>query len=269
MKYLNRDAAAIDPAVWRRIDEAAVAASREQLTGRRYLEVDGPYGVGLTAVELGEDDYCRQPAQNEAGAVVSRAVSVPMIRRSFRLSIRRVEAARDMGQPLNLSVVADAAAAVARREEELVYYGQQEFALGGLLTAEGRHQHPGGNWSNTEQALNDVLAAVNRLDGSGFHGPYALALAPGLYNGLFRRYEGTDMLQLEHLRRLCELGVFKAPIDGSVLVDRHVGQLVIGQDLMAGYVGQDGIHHELYLCESIVLAVHEPLAVCTIVGATA
>jgi uncharacterized linocin/CFP29 family protein len=265
MEYLNRRMAPFGEDIWQRIDEAAVNAARDLLTGRRFLEVDGPYGVGLTSVEVGHDDFCRQPSPEEAGAVMGRAISVPMLRKELRLSIRRIAAYQDMGQPLNLSPVEDAAEAVARREEEFIYYGQADFRLQGLLTAEGREHHDGGDWGNIDQALEDVLAAVNALDARGFRGPYALALSPPLYNGLFRRYAGTDMLQLEHLRRLCQRGVYKAAIEGCVLIDPRVGKLIIGQDLMAGYIGQDGVHYQLDLSESAVLRLDEPRAICTIV----
>ncbi len=264
MEYLNRSAAPFGEDVWKRIDEAAVSAARDVLTGRRFLEVEGPYGVGLTSVEVGNDDYCRQPGPEEAGVVMGRAVSIPMLRKSFQLSIRRVAASQEMEQPLNLAPAQGAAEAVAAREEELIYSGQQNFGLPGLLTAEGRNQHEGGDWSNIDQALEDVLAAVNALDAKGFRGPYALALSPTLYNGLFRRYPGTDMLQLQHLRRLCERGVYKAPIENGVLVDPSVGRLLISQDLLAGYIGQDGVHYQLYVSESLVLMLEEPGAICTI-----
>ena len=264
MDYLNRQAAPFDGDIWKLIDEAAVSAARDVLTGRCFLEVEGPYGVGLTSVEVGNDDYCRQPGPDEAGAVMGRAISVPMLRKGFPLSIRRIAAYREMGQPLNLASVQTAAEAVAAREEEFIYTGQKNFGLPGLLTAEGRNQHVGADWTNIDQALEDVLAAVNALDAKGFHGPYALALSPTLYNGLFRRYPGTDMLQLQHLRRLCERGVYKAPIENGVLVDPRVGRLLVGQDLMAGYIGQDGVHYQLYMSESLVLMVEEPGAICTI-----
>jgi uncharacterized linocin/CFP29 family protein len=264
MAYLNRQMAPFGEDIWERVDAAAVKAARDVLTGRRFIEVDGPYGVGLTSVEVGNDDYCRQPSPEEAGAVMGRAISVPMLRKDLRLSIRRIAAYRDMGQPLNLTPVEDAAEAVARREEEFIYYGQADLHLQGVLTAEGRAHHDGGDWANIDQALEDVLAAVNALDARGFRGPYALALAPTLYNGLFRRYAGTDMLQLEHLRRLCQRGVYKALIQGGVLVDPRVGKLIIGQDLMAGYMSQDGVHYHLYVSESVVLRLDEPRAICTI-----
>lgn len=264
MSYLNRKQAGFPAEIWQEIDEAAVAAARDRLTGRRFLDVLGPYGAGLTSIEVGADDYCRQPKPDEAGAVVSRAVAVPMLRKSFGLSVRRIQGHLQMGLPLELSPAEDAAEAVARREEEFIYYGNPEFGLEGLLTAKGRHQVGIGDWTAVEQALNDVLNAVNRLDSSGFHGPYALALSPKLYNNLFRRYEGSDMLQLEHLKRLCELGVYKADIEGAVLVDSHAGRIVIGQDLMTGFSGTDGIHYQLFVSESLVLMVDDAEAICVL-----
>jgi uncharacterized linocin/CFP29 family protein len=264
MDYLNRSAAPFDRNIWKQIDNAAMSAARDMLTGRRFLEVEGPAGVGLTSVEVGNDDFCRQPGPEEAGAVLGRAISVPMLRKNFELSIRRVAAHQEMGQPLNLSPVQTAAEAVAAREEEFIYTGQKNFGLPGLLTAEGVNRHEGGDWTNIQQALEDVLTAVNILDAKGFRGPYALALPPALYNGLFRLYPGTELVQLQHLRRLCERGVYKAPIQDGVLVDPRVGRLLIGQDLMAGYIGQNGVHYQLFLSESLVLMVEEPGAICTI-----
>ncbi len=264
MDYINRQAAPFHGDLWELVDQAAVRSARAVLTGRRFLEVQGPYGVGLTSVEVGHDEYCRQPAPEEAGAVLGRAISVPMLRKSFQLSIRRIAAHHEMGLPLNLAPVEIAAEAVAAREEEFIYRGQKDFGLPGLLTAEGRNRHSAGDWANIDQALEDVLAAVNALDVKGFRGPHALALSPTLYNGLFRRYPGSDMLQLQHLGRLCERGVYKAPIEGGVLVDPRVGRILIGQDLMAGYAGQDGVHYQLYLTESLVLMIEEPGAICTI-----
>jgi uncharacterized linocin/CFP29 family protein len=264
MDYLHRAQADLPDAIWQAIDETAVKAARDRLTGRRFLDLEGPFGVGLTSIEVGQDDFCRQPGPEEAGAVMGRAISLPMLRKTFRLSIRRIAAHLENGQPLDLTPAEDAAEAVADREEEFVYRGQPDFQLPGLLTQEGRLHVEGGDWSSVERALADVLAAVTRLDDAGYRGPYALALAPALYNGLFRLYPGTDVLQLEHLRRLCTRGIYKAPIEGGVVVDPRLGVLILGQDLRAGYASQDGVHYHLYLSESIVLRIDEPEAICTI-----
>ena len=265
MDGLNREQAPFSGKLWDAIDKTAAQAARDRLTGRRFLDLEGPFGVGLTAIEVGQDDYCRQPAPDEAGQILGRVIPLPMIRKSFRLSIRRVAAHVQNGQPLDLSAAQDAAEAVADREEELIYSGQPAFGLPGLLTMDGRQQVDGSDWTEPQRALTDVLSAVTKLDDSGFRGPYALALSPKLYNNLFRlMYPGSDVLALEHLRRLCTAGIYKAAIEGGVLVDTRVGVLILGQDMNTGYSSQDGVHYHLYISESIVLRIDEPQAICVI-----
>src|SRR5438874_13360869 len=91
-----------------------------------------------TTLFRSNDDYCRQPAPEEAGAVMGRAIPLPMLRKSFQLSIRRVAAHIDNGQPLDLNPAQNAAEAVADREEEMIYRGQPAFGLAGILTMDGR-----------------------------------------------------------------------------------------------------------------------------------
>jgi uncharacterized linocin/CFP29 family protein len=265
MNYLNRSSAPFDEEVWAQIDAEAVKAASDMLTGRRFLELDGPYGVGLTSLEIGHDNFCREAKADEAVAIGSRAISVPMLRKGFKLSIRRLAALTQMGQPLHLGPVSEAAEAVACREEEMIYQGQPSFALPGLLTVEGSHSINCPSWEDLDSSLQTVLQAVTCLDTHNFRGPYALALSPALYNGLYRRYTGTDMLQVEHLKRLCSRGVFKAPIEGAVLVDPRAARLVMGQDLMAGYTKQDGVHCEMFLSESLAVVIDDPKAICRLV----
>jgi uncharacterized linocin/CFP29 family protein len=264
MDYLNRNASPFSADLWSAFDHAAVKAARDMLTGRRFLEVEGPYGVGLNTIEVGHDSFCRQPAPNEAGAVMGHAISVPMLRRSFNLSIRRLAGHLEMNQPLDTTPVEEAAEAVALREEEFVYYGQKDFNLHGLLTSPGRNDIVGGDWNDPDTALENVVAAVTRLDESGFRGPHALVAAPEIYNGLFRRYGESDLPQADHIARLCTRGIYKAPIKGAAVIDPRAGKIIVGQDMMVGYAGSDGIHAQLFASESIVLKLDSPAAVCTI-----
>lgn len=266
MDHLNREQAPFPISLWERIDSVAVNAATPLLTGRRFLDMEGPFGLGLTSIEVGSDDYCREPGDKDAAAIVSRALSVPMLRKSCRISTRRLAAHLQMDMPLTLTEVEDAAEAVARREEEIIYFGQTDFGLNGLLNSDGRKEVKFGDWSNMETALNNVLSAITSLDDSGFHGPYALALPPEQYNNLFRHYEHTDLLQVEHLKSLCTHGVYKACIDRPVVIDDHAGSLILGQDLRVGYSGSDGIHYHLFVCESIALRLDEPSAVCVFTG---
>jgi len=133
-----------------------------------------------------------------------------------------------------------------------------------LLTVEGRNNIAGGDWNNIDEVLEDVIEAVNILDGKGYRGPYGLALAPALYNNLFRRYPGTELMQIEHLKRLCTRGIVKADIEGGLLVARDVGSLVIGQDMQISYLGPDAAHENFTVSESAVLKIEAADAICTL-----
>ena len=50
-----------------------------------------------------------------------------MLRRAFRLSVRRITGYLENGQPLDLTPAQDAAEAVADREEEFIYRGLPDF----------------------------------------------------------------------------------------------------------------------------------------------
>ena len=96
-----------------------------------------------------------------------------MLRKSFRLSIRRVAAYVQNGQPLDLSPAQDAAEAVANREEEMIYSGQPAFGLAGMLTAEGRQQVGATDWTAPDHAAASGrlrAAALDRdMSGRGQH----------------------------------------------------------------------------------------------------
>jgi uncharacterized linocin/CFP29 family protein len=199
-----------------------------------------------------------------AKALVSRLLPVPFIYQPFVLSTRLIAAATEMHQPLNVKPVEDAAQAVAVREEEFIYGGHPDLQLPGLFTAKGRNTHTGGDWTNLGQVLDDLITAVNILDGKGYRGPYGLALAPALYNNLFRHYPGTELLQIQHIERLCARGVGKAAIAGGVLVASDVGPIVLGQDLQVAYVNPGPAHYNFAVSESLALKIEAPDAICTI-----
>lgn len=138
--YLNRGAVGIPDALWERLDKAAQEAAADILTARRFLDLEGPFGVGLTSVEIGSESYCRPADKNLAGVVASRAIALPALQQLFELSIRRVEGHLAMGLPLDLNPVQEAAEAVARREDEIVYYGIEELGIAGLMNVPKRHR---------------------------------------------------------------------------------------------------------------------------------
>ena len=80
-EYLARDDAPFGASVWEALDVAMIHAAKSQLTGRRLLDIEGPYGLGLKAVPL-------QDVEDESGLITSQVLPVVLIQRFFELNTR-------------------------------------------------------------------------------------------------------------------------------------------------------------------------------------
>lgn len=258
-KYLGREDAPLAPETWAALDRAAVEAAKGVLAGRRLLEVDGPYGLGLKAVPLPDAEVTHDLI---TGAVLPLSV----IQAGFTLAKRDLAAHERDGVPLDTTPTFQAARACARREDELIFRGTK--AAPGLLTAKGAAELPLSAWEAPGEAAEDITRAITALDRAGFHGPYALALAPERYNRLLRLYPRGNLSELEHLKTVAQDGIYKAPAleAGGVLVavGRATGAIVLGQDLSVGFIGPVGDRLEFTVSESLALVLRQPAAVCVL-----
>jgi len=260
-KYLARDDAPLDSAVWGLLDETMKHVAKGQLVGRRILETKGPYGLGLKAVPLADQE-------GESGLIASRLLPVYYIQEPFTLGTRDLASYERDGLALDTKPLADATLACVRLEEEIVFHGAE--GAPGLMTVEGAATMALASWEEVGTAANDVIQAVTMLDDAGYHGPYSLALAPKRYNLLYRLYPRGKQSELEHIESIVKEGVFKAPIlvDGGVLLAANVGcaSIVLGQDMYVGYVGPAGSQQEFTVSESLALRIRQPGAICVLEG---
>jgi len=261
-KYLARGDAPFDEALWEALDKTMMETAKRELVGRRLLPVEGPRGLGLKAVPL-------RDVETESGWVVSEMLPVPLIRKTFTLGMRDLAGFEGKGTMPDLGPVAQAAYDCAQLEDSLMFHGGE--GIPGLLTAEGVGAMTLGGWEETGAAAGDIIEAVSRLDGAGFHGPYALALAPRRYNLLFRLYPRGNQSELDHVQRIATEGVFKAPIleDGGVLLapGQQLASIILGQDMSVGFIGPDGEGNlEFSVSESLTLRILQPKSVCALNG---
>jgi uncharacterized linocin/CFP29 family protein len=190
---------------------------------------------------------------------------VVSIASGFRLAARDIAAFEERGLPLDLGEAARAAISVAFQEDALIFNGSKDAGVDGLLTAKGVQPAKLKDWAQIGTAATDLIEAATKLDAAGFHGPYALALAPDRYNLLLRRYPQGAGTELEHLRLIATEGVAKAAgiRAGAVLLasGAQYSSIVLGQDLMAGFVGPAGRDYEFTVSESLALRLLQPASV--------
>ena len=246
------------------IEAAILDKAKAVMTARRFLDFEGPLGSGVSSLQVGP---IHERPLGETGAHVSSraAIPIPTLHATFELPRREVEGAM-RGLPLNTDPAEEAAERVALAEEHLLYLGVPELGIAGIVTHEGAPRVTLSDWTKPGGVIGDVIAAADALDRAKVHGPLALALAPTLYNQLFRKYEGSDVLALDHLRRLATAGIYKCHVleDSAVLVSQDLGPIVCAQDLRVSFLEVREVVLRFIVSSALVLRLDEPRAACVL-----
>ncbi len=258
--FLGREDAPLSGKLWGLLDSTMLGIARGELAGRKLLEVDGPYGLGLKSVPLADEEV-------EDGVFVSSGLPVTVLQRTFSLNMRDLAAFEREPSSLDLRPLVEATLDVVRKEDEIVFKGSTRTT--GLMTGAGVVNAGLSDWSEVGAAERDVVGAVSAMDSVGMHGPYALALGPQRYNLLLRRFETAAVSELDVVRAIATAGVIKAPAleDGGVLVQagKEFAHIIVGQDLSLGFIGPSGGGRlEFSVSESLAVRILVPQAVCVL-----
>ena len=247
------------------IEESVLDKAKSVMTARRYLDFEGPLGAGIESLQVGPV-VDREIEGTAARVSARRAVPIPTLYSTFELPRREIEGAIHPGVPLDTGPAEDAAEEVALAEEHLLYHGVPEIGVEGIVHTPGAQRVPLSDWSTPGGAIGDVIAAADKLDAAQMHGPFALVLAPTLYNQLFRKYEGSDVLALDHLRRLAAGGIYKCYVleDSGVLVSPDLGPVVCAQDLQVSFLEVRPGTLRFTVSSAVVVRLDDPRAACAL-----
>lgn len=274
---LLRNEAPLTAEEWSRIDEVVVQVARNTLVGRRFISIFGPLGAGVQSVYqdtfagadkgtvslLGEEDT------HPVHAEVRNFMPVPIIYKDFFLHWRDIETGRGCNIPLDISPAAGAASFIAQAEDNLIFNGNEQVGLEGLMNAKWKNTIPLLNWDESGQAFQNVVDATRKLIDTGFFGPYAMAVSPNLYSKMQRVFDNTGVLEINQVRELVTAGVFQTPVlAGNAAVVVSTGpqnfDLAVAQDLITAYLGPEKMNHPFRVVESLVLRIKRPEAICTL-----
>lgn len=271
-----REQAPLNKDQWELIDKAVVDVARRHLVGRRFLEIYGPLGIGMQSVpietyssgafaEIGVLEYQDASPVRAVGRAVLNA---PLIFKDFVIHWRDLETTKRLNVPFDVTPAAAASAFCCHKEDELIFNGAPELGLHGILTVPDRNTSPLGDWHQVGAGFDSVVTAVQKLNAGGFFPPYALVTSPRLYAVLHRPFSGGTM-EIEHIRKLMEGGVFQTPVLGdnkAVVISLGSQNLDIAlcQDLTTAYLGPEGMDHRFRVLESLVLRIKRPGAICTL-----
>jgi len=200
---------------WSQIDNTLVEVARQRLPLVSALVAAGltfniPNGLGTTILEW-EDVSDMEPANVSMSGTtrgagdtlefILRSMPLPIIHKDFTINIRKLEASRTTGQPLDTAQVALAGRLVAEATENMVILGHATRE--GAARIYGLDDVPNSNaitmtalWDTTSVAVDyvtDVLAAIAALQVDFMFGPYTLVVNYTTWNRMQNDYIATDI----------------------------------------------------------------------------
>jgi uncharacterized linocin/CFP29 family protein len=258
MNLLKREIAPITPEAWKEIDQEARRVLTVHLAARRIVDVDGPHGWGLAAVNTGVLDLFEAEPQEGVSAGLRKVQPLVELRAGFTLDRMELDSISRGSETPDLDPVARAAEKIALAEDDAVFNGYAAAGIQGVLEASPHPEAPFGK--SPEEHMNAVVQARQSLEDAGVGGPYTLALGPRPYAGLLQALEDGDAV-FRRVRDVVGGPIVQArALEGGVLVSTRGGDfsLTIGQDFSIGYVTADRDQVELYLASSFTFRAVSP-----------
>jgi len=250
---------------WLRLDDVLITAARERLVIVEDLRAAGlTYSVGGLGVLISEweksseitDAEVTMDGESETDGDRQEfglnGVPIPVIQKRFKIGERVLMASRTRGAALDVTTGVEAARAVARTSESIVFNGTtmgsvvsdgNTYQIYGLRTFPDRATFDLADWANaatTPQAiLDDILAMIKLLETQERKfGPFTLYI-PGAFAHRFREDfkangDRTLMQRVLAIESIAAVRVADAlPADQVILIelDRGTIDLAVASDL--------------------------------------
>jgi uncharacterized linocin/CFP29 family protein len=265
MNFLRRELAPISSKGWNEIDSAAKKALAANLSGRRFVDVNGPHGLDYASVPLGR---LTMPEGQDGLTVrygVHRVLPLVETRSDFSLPIWELDNIERGARDLNLDAVIASSREIAAFEEKAVYDG---FAPGSII---GLEQSVKSQRVQISLDMNAVIDAVSKaqeqMQKDGVGGPASLVVSPTLWEFLARCVPGGTLRSTIE-REIGGHVIYAEFLKDALLVSNRGGdlELTVGQDFAVGYHGHTAGEISLFITESFTFRVLAPEA---LVGFTA
>jgi uncharacterized linocin/CFP29 family protein len=259
---LKRELSPLTDAAWHEVDAAATQILRGKLSGRSFVDVDGPHGYDLCAVNLGRlNTDAPLKAGKPVSAVPRRVLPLVEIRVPCSMPMSELEAVSRGANDIDAGPVEDAAGILATYEEHLIYDAGADDGMAGILTA-ATHK-PIALKSDVDGYVKAIADAYLAIKGAGINGPYTLIAGSEAYAPLTQIAGGGKPLA-RVVEQLIDGSVRWSPVlgDRAVLVSTRGDdfKLTVGQDIAIGYERHDAESVELVLIETLAFQVFEPKA---------
>jgi uncharacterized linocin/CFP29 family protein len=259
MNFLRRELAPISPQGWSEIDSVAKKALAANLSGRKFVDVDGPHGLDYASVPLGR---LTMPEKQDGATVrygVHQVLPLVETRSDFSLPIWELDNIERGAKDLNLDTVINSSREIAAFEEKAIYEGFAPSAIVGLQQAVKSQR------IRISLDINAVVDAVSKaqeqMQKDGVGGSANLVVSPTLWEFLAHCVPGGTLRSAIE----SEIGghvIYAEFLKDALLVANRGGdaELTVGQDFAIGYHSHTTDEISLFITESFTFRVIAPEA---------
>jgi len=265
MNILKKTIAPITDQAWKEINEQAGKIFKLYLSGRQFLDIDGPNGMDMGAVSTGHLIMPENQKKEGVNYGIREVMPLIEIRKPFELDIMEIDNINRGAPDADLGPLEEAAKEIALFEEKVIYEGFNEAKITGLVNSAP------GEASLLPDDPAEFLAAISeqqrKLMKEGVEGPYSLILSEDKMKVLNSIAKGYPVEK--QLRKMIKGKIITHfASDKSYLLSERGGdyELVLGQDMSIGYDTHDTEKVKLYFTESLTFRVMTPEAIKVFTG---
>lgn len=261
MDLLRRELAPVSPQGWSQIDSIAKQTLTANLSGRKFLDIDGPRGIDYAAVPLGRLSVPKTAKTEKVGYGVHQVLPLVEARVAFTLQTWELDNIERGAKDIQLEALVAACRDIAAFEEKAIYGGFAPASIVGLKEIVKGKELP--LKLDADAFIEAVSEGQARMLKDGVEGPADLAVSPAVWKFLSRITSGgTLRSNLE--QQIGGKVVYSEFVSDALLVSARGGdaELTIGQDLAIGYHSHTAAEVHFFLTESFSFRVIAPEAVC-------
>jgi uncharacterized linocin/CFP29 family protein len=257
MDILKKPLAPVTDEGWNQLNEEATDILTSVLSARKFVDVDGPYGLDFGAVHTGRINTDKK---GDVHYGINKVLPLIEVRTSFTMDIWELDNASRGAESLNWDAMEEAACKLATFEENVIYHGLKKAGVPGLKNCS---QYDAAELpESTDALLNALSRQLAVFKKNGIEGPYSLVVNPDDWERLTGELDGYPLRR--QINSLLDGSIILSPfIEETFLVSKRGDdfRLTLGQDISIGYQFHDEEKVKFYFTESFTFQCFEPAAV--------
>jgi uncharacterized linocin/CFP29 family protein len=260
MDLLRRELAPISQQGWSEIDSMARETLVANISGRKFIDIDGPHGIEHSCVTLGRLSIPKTQKKGNVGYGIHQVLPLVEARINFSLQTWELDNIERGAKDIQLDPLVGACRDIATFEEKAIYDGFEPGQIVGLQkTVAGKELSLA---LDMDAIVDAVSEGQTKMLKDGVEGPTNLVVCDKLWKFLARSTPGGSLRSLLE-KQIEGRVIYSGCVQDALLVAGRGGdlELTVGQDFAVGYHSHSSSEVNLFVTESFTFRVVAPEAV--------